>query len=213
MDRKSPDRSSPSLLTLHPNEYFHSLVSDSADAMDVQVSEESKSYLVHLLSNFISSEKLFPKDKNGNIMEETLAMRFGKASQETTKSARGEQFRQLGDFSLYIAGYFAESLERKLVDISYYIDMGGASYSEVANLHSKKKEKSLFQELSEKFPSLVSILWKVNEEVIFNENEEQSILKIFELWKKTGNKKFAEQLEEKGIAVQEETKDFFSKKM
>ena len=146
-------------------------------------------------------------------MEETLAIRFGKAFEEKEESMRSQQFRRLGDFALYIAGYFTGSLERKLVDVNYYMDMGEASYSEVANLNSMKIEESLFRELSDKFPSFVSILWKVGEEIMFRENEKQSILKIFELWRKTGNKKFAKQLEEKGVNIQEETKDLFSKKM
>jgi len=44
--------------------------------------------------------------------------------------------QRLGDTALFIAGVFADSLNRKLVDVDYYVAMGGTAYAQVFRFHS-----------------------------------------------------------------------------
>ena len=41
--------------------------------------------------------------------------------------------QRLGDVSLFIAGFFARSFARKLIDVDYHIAMGGNAYSSLAD--------------------------------------------------------------------------------
>mgnify|MGYP002137355912 CR=1 FL=1 len=61
------------------------------------------------------------------------------------------RMRAMGDFSLYIAGFFSDSLKRKLVDVDYYIGMGGAAYENAARLEDKKHRAQVLLELSKKY--------------------------------------------------------------
>ena len=36
---------------------------------------------------------------------------------------------QIGDVSLFTSGFFADSLRGKLVDVDYYVNIGGAAYN------------------------------------------------------------------------------------
>jgi hypothetical protein len=45
---------------------------------------------------------------------------------------RERGLQRLGDVSLFIAGFFAHSFARKLIDIDYHIAMGGRAYGTLA---------------------------------------------------------------------------------
>ena len=66
-------------------------------------------------------------------------------------------FRQLGDVSLYVAGFFQDSFAKKLVDIDYYIDMGGTAYHHVAVRADRPPVQQMFHELAGRFGALVDV--------------------------------------------------------
>ena len=67
--------------------------------------------------------------------------------------------KKLGDLSLYTAGFFGESINRKIIDIDYYIGMGGSAYMSLsAILQNQKTFAELYLELAELFPNLVDVL-------------------------------------------------------
>ena len=57
-------------------------------------------------------------------------------SRRRTAQARQRALQRLGDVSLFIAGFFARSFARKLIDIDYHIAMGGNAYSSLADTHA-----------------------------------------------------------------------------
>jgi len=40
--------------------------------------------------------------------------------------------KEVGDTSLYVAGFFAKSLTRSLVDVDYYVGLGQSAYAQLA---------------------------------------------------------------------------------
>src|SRR5690606_14847827 len=102
-----------SIIFLKPTEYFHGAVTGALTTLKVSASDHAKNYLINLLSNFIHQEKFYPVDPQGNKVD-TLAQQLAHALEEETPEARALRFRQLGDFSLYVAGFFSNSLSRKL---------------------------------------------------------------------------------------------------
>ena len=75
--------------------------------------------------------------------------------------------RRLGDVSLFIAGFFAQSFARKLVDVDYHIAMGGRAYGTLAdNMRDSMRGQAfaaVFLELAQKFQRLVDVLNDVAE--------------------------------------------------
>lgn len=190
-------RSVAGLVFLAPAEYFHGAVSGAMASLKITASEYAQTYLANLLSKFIHMENLYPKDASGCV-EDTLALQLAGALEEEEATKRLERLQQMGDFSLYIAGFFADSLNRKLVDVDYYIGMGGAAYETVARLE-KRERAQLFAELAKKFPQFVEVLAQVSEESGLQLDNDKDLLRAYERWMKTGSERLARQLARAGI--------------
>lgn len=193
-----PKNSTTGIIFVNPNEYFQGAVSGAVASLRLKVSEHAQHYLVQLLGKFISTENFVPTDEKGEPAE-TLTAQLAIAMDEERAAQRAVRLRQLGDYSLYVAGFFSDSLSRKLVDVDYYIGMGGVAYENVARLEERKTRAELFLELARKFPVFVEILSQISEETGFNLESHRDLLRIYDLWVKTGSKKFANQLVKAGI--------------
>ena len=160
-----PKNSTSGIIFLNPNEYFQGAVSGAVASLRLKVSEHAQHYLVQLLGRFISTENFVPTDENGEPAE-TLAEQLALALEQVRAEQRAARLKQLGDYSLYVAGFFSDSLSRKSVDVEYYIGMGGAAYENVARMEEKRNRSELFQELGQNFSSFVDILAQISEEKI-----------------------------------------------
>ena len=176
-----------------PTEYFKDLVESAIDHQHLEADEMVRFYLVQLLVNSIESAKVYTDD-------EPLAIAFGKAFQ-TGLVKQGMILRQIGDFSLYLSGFFSESLSRKLVDVDYYISIGKMSYNYLSDIETSFKSRnsfsSLYKELSIKFLPLTDVLAEVSERCRLTSNE--NTLRLYEKWIKTKTEWSAKILREQGI--------------
>lgn len=181
-------------------EYFHNSVNEAIANQQVQASAETAYYLVNLLTAFSRSEQLFERGENGVDLK-PLALIYADAVNETNISERTRLLQKLGDTALFIAGVFTDSLNRKLVDVDYYIAMGGNAYSTVSEIlrgaYHRDSAKQLFVELTEKFTELVDVLNEVSEKSNLSSNGD--IMRLYEVWIRTGSKRAAEQLRRLGI--------------
>ena len=186
------------IIFVNPGEYFQGAVSGAVASLKADVSEHAQVYLVQLLGHFINMDNFFPTDAEGKRAD-TLTQQLAMALEEETPVQKAARLRQLGDFSLYVSGFFSDSLKRKLVDVDYYMGMGGAAYENAARLEEKKAKAKLFLELAKKFPALVDILAQISEETGFNPADHQDLLRTYEKWAKTGSDRLAKQLARAGI--------------
>lgn len=193
-----PKNSTTGIIFVNPHEYFQGAVSGAVANLRLQVSEHAQHYIVQLLGHFIATENFVPTDAEGNPAD-TLAQQLALALEQESAEQRAQRLRQLGDHALYVAGFFSDSFSRKLVDVDYYIGMGGAAYENVARLEEKNSKAELFLELSRKFPKFVEVLAQISEETGFNPESHRDLLRVYDLWLKTGMKKFANQLVKAGI--------------
>jgi hypothetical protein len=188
------------ILLLNPSEYFQGAVAGAVTSLKHEVSEHAQVYLVQLLGHYINTDNFYPTDLEGKPSN-TLTQQLAVALEEEREEDRAKRLRQMGDFSLYVAGFFTDSLSRKLVDVDYYIGMGGAAYETVARLEEKKSKAQLFLELSRKFPIFVDILSQISEETGFNPASNKDLLRVYDLWVKTGSDRLAKQLAKAGIVA------------
>jgi hypothetical protein len=103
--------------------------------------------------------------------------------------------RRLGDICLLISGFFADSLKRKLVDLDYYLGMGGSAYWKLSNLSDAG---TLYRELAMKFKPFSDVLGEMSERSGLNSNSD--LLRIYEKWLLTGSDRLKILLSEHGIA-------------
>ena len=92
-----------------------------------------------MLTMFSRSEALFERDAaRPRLMP--LALMLAEAVGPTPTALRTLQ--RLGDVSLFMAGFFAQGFERKLVDIDYHIAMGGRAYGTLAETCRDERPRS-----------------------------------------------------------------------
>jgi hypothetical protein len=180
----------PSLtLVTQPQDYFRELVTDVMGRRGITARPEAEFYLVNLLGQFMSSDRL---------THEPLALLLKDALEAPQPQAQSSLFRHIGDVSLYVGGYFQDSLARKLVDVDYYIEMGGTAYQQVAVRAEEDHLRELYLVLADKFARFVDVLAEISEKTS-PPRSEKDLLRLYEHWMRTRSERSAKALQEAGI--------------
>lgn len=79
------------------------------------------------MDNFGDSAKLF-EQVNNRAREKILGIKLMESSQ-FPKEKQKVILKDIAETSLFICGYFADSLNKKIVDARYYEDIGKMAYS------------------------------------------------------------------------------------
>lgn len=188
------------LSTTSLREYFKDLLSGAMTSQRAPLGELTEFYLVDLLARFTEADALYARRPDGTLDEEPLAFLLRKAL-EGDREQRVSALRKLGDNSLYVAGFFGDSLGRRLVDVDYYISMGGAAYGSLASLTrdgpSGGAFVGLYDELGQKFNTIVDLFAEISERVAVTTNK--GVLRLYERWVKTGSERLTRLLAEQGV--------------
>lgn len=182
------------------NEYFSEAVQAAICRRQVAVSGETAVYLTNLLAGYVNSEHLYDVTPDG-VAIRPLAMLYGDAVQATSTDERVKALRRLGDIALFISGLFADSLGRSLVDVDYYIAMGGNAYGYLADSGHRsvyvRRLQEVFTELATRFTECVDVLADVGEKA--NLKNDTDVLRLYEIWLGSGSQRAAEKLQAMGI--------------
>jgi hypothetical protein len=139
---------------------------------------------------FSRADALYEKTPEG-LRIKPLAHMLAEALEAPSTSARQRALQRLGDVSLFIAGFFARSFARKLIDIDYHIAMGGNAYSSLADSMQRsvsgRSIAVIYAELAQKFQRLVDALNEVSE--MSYVHTDADILRLYEIWMKTGSQR------------------------
>ncbi|HEY0686965.1 MAG TPA: hypothetical protein VGD45_31775 [Steroidobacter sp.] len=182
-------------------EFFHDSVQKALRNQRVAVDDHTEHYVVNVLTMFARSEELYEQTPDG-VRLRPLAHMLADAAAAPSSQQRDEALRRLGDVSLFIAGFFAQSFARKLVDVDYHIAMGGRAYGTLAeNLRYSIRGQAfaaVFLELAGKFQRLVDVLNDVAE--MAYQHTDKDILRLYEIWLKTGSPRAFAILQRLGVA-------------
>jgi hypothetical protein len=182
-------------------EFFHDSMQTALRHQHVAVDDHTEHYVVNLLTTFARSEELYEKTAEG-VRLKPLAHMLAQASEARSQQERDTALRRLGDVSLFIAGFFAQSFARKLIDIDYHVAMGGRAYGTLAeNMRSTVRGQAfatVFLELAQKFQRLVDVLNDVAE--MSYTHSDKDILRQYEIWMKTGSPRAYNILRKLGVA-------------
>jgi len=183
-------------------EYFQDRVDSALSKQSVDIDETTVVYLVNLLADYMDARALFEQSDDG-LHIKPLALHYADAVNASCSTEKSLALRKLGDVALFISGLFSGSLNRKLVDIDYYIAMGGTAYSCVHDLVGAKSnslsQHTLFAELAEKFARLVDVLGEVSDNCNLKSNSD--VLRLYEIWLRTGSDRAYEKLQRLGLQV------------
>jgi len=181
-------------------DYFRESVDSAIDKQSVAVDPHAAHYVVNLLTLFSRSEDLY-EDQGDVYGLRPLALLMADAADAPTAAERNFSLQRIGDVALFISGFFADSLAHKLVDIDYYIHMGGNAYGSLSDeMRGTARGRALcdvYRELAQKFQVVVDVLNEVRDEA--RESSDLDVLRTYEIWLRTGSRRAAALLRQNGV--------------
>ena len=178
----------PMLRDQTPAEYFKELVDAALVRQRVQAGDLTTYYLVNLLCQFVRLEGIPDADQ-------PLAIRLARALQTGGLEQR-TKLRRLGDFSLFVTGFFADSLNHRTVDVDYYVSMGEYAYGSLGRSDADAFAE-VFSELATRFVGFADVLAEVSERSTLRSSTD--VLRLYEKWLRTGSSRDRDKLIERGI--------------
>lgn len=157
----------------------------------------SKTYLSDLLVTFLPTENLFFKDENGQPASNKMLAELWLESQKEETNSRIIKLKRLADTSLYVSGFFASSLKRRLVNQSYYIQIGEMAFSSLAKSVNAKEFSDIYRHFSKCFPGYVEVLTEISHKV--NIQKSGDLLEAFDRYIDSGSEWAKKQLMEEGV--------------
>lgn len=188
-------------LFVTPEGFFQELVQKGLSQRKIKAIPLVENYLVGLLQRYLDTKNLFESEyssESGQKNPTTLAEIYLTA-QSAEPAVRAEMLRKLGDKTLYISGFFGDSLRRKVVDIDYYADIGGAAYGTLAHCTREDTLARVYSTFSKRFLEFVEVLAYISEHSFVKSDE--SILRLYERYLRTGSALAREKLEEMGVVT------------
>lgn len=181
-------------------EFFRDSMDAAMASNHVVVDANTSHYVVSLLTSFARSEALYESGENGPELR-PVALMLADAMEAATDGERNFALQRVGDVSLFIAGFFAEALQSSPVDVDYYVHMGGGAYQSLS-IHIQGTFRGrafgeVFAELGRKFQQLVDVINEVRDSARSDSNAD--VLRLYELWMKTGSRRAARLLRELGV--------------
>lgn len=189
-----------SFLLMSPEQHFTEVLQEACKERKVKPFPLLETYLVHLLKHYLDSKNLFTPFQQDGLEKppQTLAEMYLVAMNSEAPKNR-EVMKILADRTLYMSGFFGDSLHRKIVDVDYYTDIGSAAYSNLAVWTKEDTVATIYKTISARFVDYVDVLNYISEKS--SVQTDQNVLRLYERYIKTGSELAREKLTELGIAV------------
>jgi hypothetical protein len=182
-----------------PRELFHDLIHQAMEHQKLDSSEDSCFYLMNLLDEFVRPERRFAA--LGMAGDEALAELYCRAVAEAGPR-RLTLLRLTGDTSLFLAGFFPDSLGRRAVGMDYTIRLGGSAYGTAAGECRNTATAELFDELAAHFVRFVDVLAEVSEQCSLR--DDNNLLRLYQQWQESGSPRTATLLRRAGVVLSDD---------
>lgn len=181
-------------------DYFRESVDTTIKRQGVEIDPHAAHYVVNLLTIYSRSENFF-EDHDEEYGLRPLALMMADAAEARSPAERNFILQRIGDVALFISGFFADGLAYKLVDLDYYIHMGGNAYGSLSDeMRGTVRGKvfvGIYQELARKFQILVDVLNEIRDDAALDTGT--NLLRAYDIWLKTGSKRAARLLRQNGV--------------
>jgi len=134
--------------------------------------------------------------------DEPLAF-LHKRAIEAAFPERVKLLKDLGDVALYVAGFFADFIERSLVDIDYYVSMGCNAYGSLSEIVGARRHgeafAQIYRQLARRFSQFVDLLTEIAERTRTGIDDHVALLKLYDRWARTKSQRIHKLLLDKGL--------------
>lgn len=152
---------------------WHRLIREASAESTHELDEELESYLVFLLMRYC---------RDPDMTKRVMALDFLE-SLNAQGQTRTNGLRDVGDQCLIYAGVFPHMAQRRLVRVSYFVDLGRTAYHELSEFVSAATG-TLYRELANAFVTLMEVLHQMCE---LNGTRLLQPIEAVELWQDTGS--------------------------
>ena len=132
------------------------------------VPEEMLLYSSQVLNKYSLSSEFFEM-KNGKVSSKILGLE-ALSARAKSMSEQKKIYKDIADTALVLTGFFGESINKKIIDKSYYIQLGQMAYSKVHSLDVTFLDMPHFyKRMSSSFPILMELIKSLSCELNFQE--------------------------------------------
>ncbi len=167
---------------------WHELVCAAEADYGCHLDEAMQSYLVFTLMRFMKKQDLNTR---------ALALDYLQ-THDLPNKMKQKQLRDVGDQCLLVSGLYPKRAAKKLVRVSYYVNLGRSAYHHLSDC-AQQGVAELYHQLEETFIVLMDLLQTIRQ---YNTPVMQAIAAM-ELWSDTGSKFAYNQLASNALPLHE----------
>jgi len=174
--------------------YFRDEVDLACKQEGLPPASPTQPYLVRLLAAYAAQP----------IEDRPLGLRLLNAMGASPRERR-THLREIGDTSLFVCGFWGDSLGRGLVDVGYYTDLGEMAYRElahgapaVAQADHRARAPGVFGDLARNFSRFVGVLMTISRRTARGRSP-ADVVRLYERWLRTKSSWAARRLAEEGV--------------
>ncbi|MCR9202984.1 MAG: hypothetical protein NXH75_00290 [Halobacteriovoraceae bacterium] len=147
--------------------YFYSQLQEFNEKSTQPLPNEAIYYSSLVMDRFGESGNYFEVIE-GKVRDKILGMKLLE-THNMNKEERKRTLKDIGDTALVICGFFSDSLNRKIIDTSYYQELGQTAYQRLNTVIPTAYDvPAFFEQLSLRFSRLTTVMSLVSEKTLNN---------------------------------------------
>jgi len=191
-------------ITADLRSFFEEEIRQTAARQGREISPSASQYLGSMLAKFTDARNYLQageKDEKGRERQSYPALTL-LWFEGLSKSLIDQlvHMQHLGDLALFTSGFFGERFSRSLLDMDYYMAMGGRAYETAGKLRESlaaERELNVYFELSANFREFTEIFAELSDRTHLA--SDKGLLKLYEKWLASRNERLSRMLREAGV--------------
>jgi hypothetical protein len=165
------------ILSTTPMSLWYDIIQDAEGSCAIALKHELEAYLVLLLMRYTNQP---------NMIKKVIATELLNGLKQPSKQ-REQTLQEVGDTCLLFSGLFPKIAQKRLVKISYFVNLGQTAYSAIS--HS---EEDVYDLLANQFVPVMDVLQSIRQ------HAKNSLLpfEAYDLWNDTGSQRALRVLKE-----------------
>ena len=164
---------------------WHGIIHEAEAACTIFLKEELEAYLVFLLARYVNKPEM---------VKQIIANEFMEGLKHNRHHQRTLAMQEVGDKCLLFSGLFPQIAEKRLVKISYFVNMGQASYESISH-----NSTDLYGMLARQFVPLMDILQSIRRYT--KEMPDLLPLQAYDLWTEGGSARAFQVLNQNSLSI------------
>lgn len=160
------------LLSSTPMALWHDIIHDAEANCAITLDQELEAYLVCLMIRYTNKPE---------AIKAIIATEFLNGVNSIHKK-RETALQEVGDKCLIFTGLFPKIVDKRLVKISYFVNLGQTAYSAISH-----KDSDLYGSLATHFVPLMDVLQSIRKYA--KEYPDLLPLEAYDLWNETGSQR------------------------